>query len=128
MKPRTPRSLTSRSAWASGGSLEGLGSNTSQAIRVVDEALTQLTLIEAQVDSFANTTVASSAAVMVGFAEVLDNNGDGVVDVNEIDEEAESLLLTKNQSLAANALASLAIVQQQQQSILILLHQQAGLA
>lgn len=113
---------------ADGGSLAGLADNTSQAIRVVDEALSQLTLIEARVDSFANTTVASSAAVTVGFAEILDNNGDGVVDVNEIDEEKESLLLTKNQSMAANALASLAIVQQQQQSILILLHQQAGLA
>jgi flagellin len=113
---------------AAEGSLAGLGDNTSQAIRVVDEALAQLDLVEARVGSFAETTIASSAALMDGMAEVLDSNGDGVVDLNESDQEAESLLLTRNQSLAANALASLAIVQQQQQSVLVLLHRMAGLA
>ena len=71
-------------------------------------------------------TVASSAALMDGFAQVLDSNGDGIVDLNEADEQKESVLLTKNQTLAANALASLSIAQQQQQSVLSLLYGMTG--
>ncbi len=112
----------------SGGSLSGLGDNTSQAIRVVDEALSRLALVEAQVDSFADITVASASALMSGFSASLDSDGDGIVDLNESDEQTESALLTKNQGLAANALASLSIAQQQQQGVLALLYGIAGLS
>ena len=53
----------------SGGSLSGLGGNTSQALRVVDEALGQLTLIEGSVDAFADVTVASAASLLDGLEE-----------------------------------------------------------
>jgi len=112
---------------ASGGSLADLGDNTAQAIRVVDEALGQLTLIDGRVDGFADAAVASSAALMSGLQDTLDSDGDEIIDRNEIDETEEALLLAKNQALAANALASLSILNQQRASVVAILQQIAGL-
>jgi len=107
-----------------GGALGNLGDNASQAIRVVDEALGQLTLIESRVDRFADVTVASSAAVLEGFQETLE---DRVDDLNEVDDDAETLLLAKNQALAANALSALSILRQQQSVVVNVIEHLAGL-
>jgi flagellin-like hook-associated protein FlgL len=108
----------------SGGEYAGLGPNTSQAIRVVDEALAQLTFVEARLDSFADITVASSSALMAGFQTTLT---DSLAEINGVDEEEENLFLSKNQDLAASTLASLSILQQQHSQLLAILNNIAGL-
>ena len=109
---------------ASGGSLSGLGASTSQAIRVVDEALGRLDLIQGRIDAFAGITVESSAGLLddwdVQLAAALES-ADG------IDEEVELTLLDHNQNLASNALAALAMLQQQQATIVTMLQSLAGL-
>jgi hypothetical protein len=47
--------------------------------------------------------------------------------INEVNEDAEETLLAKNQALASNAVAGLAILNQQRQSIVSLLQHIAGL-
>jgi flagellin-like hook-associated protein FlgL len=107
-----------------GGTLAGLAANSPQAVRVVDEALDRLTLIEGNVDGFATATLDSSAALYSDLGEVLQT---AIDDVNAVDEDAEETLLAKNQALAANAVAGLAILNQQRQSIVSLLQHMAGL-
>lgn len=109
---------------ASGGSLSGLGANTSRAIRVVDEALDELDVIEGQIDAFADITIESSAALLedwdVELAAALEA-------ANGIDEEEEAVILDRNANLAANAIAALSILQQQQATMVSLLQNLAGL-
>jgi len=50
-----------------------------------------------------------------------------VDDVGGVDETAESVLLAKNQALADNAVAALAILDQQRSSVVDLIRQIAGL-
>jgi flagellin-like hook-associated protein FlgL len=108
----------------SGGSLSGLGANAVEAIRVADEALGKLTRIEGLVDGFADAAIDSSSALLTGIGTRLD---DAIDNVNQVDDEEESLLQSKNEALAANALAGLSILNQQRDSILDLIRQIAGL-
>jgi flagellin-like hook-associated protein FlgL len=109
---------------ASGGTLAGLGTNAPQALRVVDEALAQLTRVRGAVDAFADVTVASAAALLErfdeGFAETLDQ-------VNGVDEEEEALILEQNQVLSSNSVAALSVLQQQQADLVELVRLIAGL-
>ena len=107
----------------SGGSLAGLGTNTSAAIRVIDEALDQLTLVEGRVSAFADVTVASAGRLMDQFASELESSLDAI---NAVDEDAETLVLAKHQSLAENTVSAMAIMQQQHTYILNILNQIAG--
>jgi hypothetical protein len=108
----------------SGGSLAGLGDNTSAALRVVDEALADLTLIEGRVDAFADITVASSASLLDEFKGELN---DTLQSLNTVNEDRESLLLAKNQTLASMTISALSIVQQQRFNTLGLVRLLAGL-
>lgn len=109
---------------ATGGSAAGLAGNASLAIRIVDEALADLTQFEARIDGFADSTIASSAALMEGFAETLN---DSIDDINAIDEDEEELLQAKSQALIDNATSAMAIFQQSRLGIVELLRQIAGL-
>ena len=108
----------------SGGSLSGLGSNTSGALRVIDEALSKLTLLEGQVDAFADVTVDSASKLL---SELKGEVEDTLQAINGVNEDEESLKLAKNQSLASNSLSALAILQQQRFSSLGLLRLLAGI-
>jgi flagellin-like hook-associated protein FlgL len=108
----------------SGGAHAGLGANAPRAVRVVDEALGMLTQIEGLVDGFANAAIDSSSALLAGRRDRLDAT---ISDLNQIDEDAEELLQSKNEALAENAVAGLAILNQQRESILDLIRQVAGL-
>ena len=108
----------------SGGSLSGLGTNTSQALRVVDEALAQLTLANAQASSFANVAVASAASLLSGFEN---NLIDSIDSINGVNQEEESLLLAKNQALSLNSISAISLLQQQQASVLGLVRLLAGI-
>lgn len=108
----------------SGGSLSGLGTNASGAIRVIDEALADLTLIEGRVDAFADITVKSSSDLLKEFSGELADVIDGL---NGVDEDRESLRLAKNQTLASTTISALSIVQQQQFNTLGLVQLLAGI-
>src|SRR6185503_12478446 len=73
---------------ASGGSLSGLSTSTAQAIRVVDEALGQLTILSGQVNGFADFTIESSAGLLSDWDGNLTT---ALVSMNGVDEDAENL-------------------------------------
>lgn len=108
----------------SGGSLSGLGSNTSAALRVVDEALAKVTVLEGRVDAFANVTVESASKLLDG---IKGNVQDTLDSLNRVNEDEESLKLAKNQTLAATTLSALAIMQQQKFNPLGLVQLLAGI-
>jgi len=108
----------------SGGGLDGLGSNTSQAIRIVDEALADLNLVEGRADAFGDVAVKRSSEMLKAMKATVE---EAIDQVNGINPEEESLLLTKNQALGSNTISALAVAQQQQLATLALVQQAAGL-
>ena len=109
---------------ASGGAYAGLDTNTSRALRIIDEALGDVTRIEGAVNGFSDATISSSAALMQSFQT---NFQDSIDAIDKVDDNEEELLRTKNEILAANAVAGLAILAQQRMSIVDLIKQIAGL-
>ena len=115
-----------------GGTVAGLNDNTSAAIRIVDEALADLTRIEGSVDGFFNAAITSSSNLLDAMQKHLAGNvaagTDGIiVETDGYDEDLETLLLAKNLQLAANAVAGLSILDTQRQSIVNMIKQIAGL-
>ncbi len=106
-----------------GGTVSGLGTNTSAAIRIVDEALGRLTQIEGQVDGFAEQTVASASRLMTSLQTGLE---DTLTNLNGVDEDKETLALAALESLAANTVSALSILQQQNTNVLGILQLLAG--
>ena len=109
---------------ADGGVAGGLGSNASLALRIVDEAIGMLDLVEGQVDGFATSAIGASSSLLTSFSTVLEDSIDAI---DLIDEEEETILLEKNTALASNAMAGLAILDQQRSGIVRLIQQIAGL-
>ena len=109
---------------ASGGFAAGLNTNTSRALRIVDEALGELARIEGVVDGFANAAIGSSSALLADFETDLNASIDSINDVNEIEEQ---LLLSANTNLFNNGLAALSILDQNRLQIVQLIKQIAGL-
>jgi flagellin-like hook-associated protein FlgL len=109
---------------ASGGDYSGLDEMTSRAIRIVDEALGQLTRVDGSVDGFYNAQISTSSELLDDLEEDLE---DAITQTDGYNEVEETLLLTKNLDLADNALAGLAILCQQRSSIVALIQQSAGL-
>jgi len=109
----------------SGGTVSGLDENTSQAIRIVDEALADLTRVEGSVDGFFNAAVTSSSNLLSDLQEDLE---DAITETDGYDENEETVLLAKNLQLATNALVGLAILNQQRASIVAMIQSIAGLA
>lgn len=107
-----------------GGSLAGLNTNAPAAVRVVDEALGMLTVVEGRVEGFADETIASASALLSGMNTRLSTAIDSI---NQTDDEEEEILLARNQALAANAIAALTILTQQRTSIVALIQRIAGL-
>ena len=108
----------------SGGSVSGLASNTSQAIRIVDEALGELTRIEGAVDGFYNASITSSSDLLTELQEDLE---DAIPETDGFNADEENLLLDKNEILAANAVAGLSVITSQRMAIVNLLQHIAGL-
>jgi len=109
---------------ASGGALSGLDGNTSQAIRVVDEALGQLEIVQGVVDGFYNASVQTASSLLADFQEDLETT---IEAVDGYDENEESYLLSKNLQLSANAVAGLAMLTEQRESLVALVELLAGL-
>jgi hypothetical protein len=110
---------------ASGGEYAGLNLNTSRALRIIDEAIGDVTRIEGAVDGYANATIASSAGLMEAFQTDYE---DAIDSIDKVDDNEEILLLDKNEILASNAVAGLAILAQQRMSIVELIRHSAGLS
>jgi len=110
---------------ATGGAYSGLGANTSRAIRIVDEAVGVLDLVEGNVAGFYNASISSASELLSDLQTELQ---DAFNQTDGYDPAYETAQLAYNQQLAANALAGLAILQQQRQSIVELIQQIAGLS
>jgi hypothetical protein len=108
----------------SGGGASGLGDNASQAIRIVDEALGDIARVSGRVDGFAEAAVASSSGLLADWADDLE---DSIDQINGVDAAAEQQLQARFLALSDNALAGLAILQQQRAGIVEILRQAAGL-
>ncbi|MBN2474051.1 MAG: flagellin [Pirellulales bacterium] len=109
---------------ASGGGLDGLAANTSQAIRVVDEALAQLTVTEGAVDGFYSASVASTSSYLSDLEEDLES---AIDDINLVDDTEETQRQAYFLNLASNSIAGLAILREQRSGIVTLIQQLAGL-
>ncbi len=109
---------------ASGGTIDGLDANTSQAIRVVDEAIAEVTRIEGVVDGFYNSAVSSTSSLL---SDIQDDLETAIDDVDLVDSTEEAARLTFYSNLASNAVAGLTILNQQRASIVVLLKAMAGL-
>ncbi|NQT40925.1 MAG: hypothetical protein HQ581_25760, partial [Planctomycetes bacterium] len=109
----------------SGGAYADLGDNRAQAIRIVDEALGDLTRIEGAVDGFYDAAITSASAILGDLQEDLGNAIDAI---DLVDETEEAAYVTYYQGLAYNAVAGLAIFNTQRSTILLLIQQIAGLA
>ncbi|NQU25843.1 MAG: hypothetical protein HQ567_31530 [Candidatus Nealsonbacteria bacterium] len=108
----------------SGGLLSGLDDKTSQAIRVVDEALGDLTRIEGAVDGFYNASITSAANLLSDMQTDLES---AIDDVDLVDTSEEAAKLALYTDLASNALSGLSIIQSQRSSIVVVLRKIAGL-
>jgi hypothetical protein len=91
---------------------------------VVDEALAQLSTIEGRVNSFADVTVASADRLLSAFES---NVEDSLESMNSVDEDAENAIIARQEALRSNALAAIAMLQQQRTSMVDLLQMLAGL-
>jgi len=110
---------------ASGGTVSGLDENTSHALRIVDEAIGELDRIEGTVDGFYDAAITSSSNLLADLEEELE---EAITETDGYDEDEETLLLAKNQQLASNAVAGLAILNQQRAAIVDLIQEIAGLS
>ncbi|MHB8898525.1 MAG: flagellin hook IN motif-containing protein, partial [Thermoguttaceae bacterium] len=108
----------------SGGSAGGLGQNTSRALRIVSEALGQVGVAAGVVDGFYNASISASSALLADLQADLE---DGVAQTDGYNEDEENLLLEKNEALASNALAGLAIMYRQRQALIDIIQHVAGL-
>lgn len=110
---------------ASGGLYAGLDDNTSQAIRIVDEALADLERAAGSVDGFYDAQITSASEVL---DDAKQNLEDTIAETDGYNEDENTLLMNKELALAANAQAGLAILYQQQLSLISMIQQQAGLS
>jgi len=108
----------------SGGAAGDLGDNTSRALRIIEEALGQLDVAEGRIDGIYNSSISTAKDLLEALETDLE---DAIEETDGYDENAESLLLEKNEALATNALSGLAMMNQQRQAVVSLIKQMAGL-
>jgi flagellin len=99
---------------ASGGSLSGLGNNTSQALLVIDQAGGQATQVQGSVTGFQNSAIASSSALMTSMQTNLQKMMDSIDKTNDTEESSK---ISYYRGLADNAVSSMTILNQQRQSM-----------
>ena len=109
---------------ATGGPYSGLDANTSRAIRIVDEALGKLDLVEGLVDGFHGAAITASYNLLDALQSDLE---DAVVATDGYDVEEETERLAYYADLASNAVSGLTILNQQRQTLVDMLKQVAGL-
>jgi flagellin len=108
----------------SGGPLAGLGSNTAQALRVVDEALGDVTRVQGSVDGFQNSAIGTASSLL---ADLQKDLGDAIDTLDKTNDSEETQRQIYYEQLASNSEAGLAILSQQRASIVSMIRQIAGL-
>ena len=109
---------------ASGGPYSGLDANTSRALRIVDEALGQIEVVKGSVEGFSNAAIASASDLLSALQTDLE---DAILQTDGYSQEEEEILLAKNEQLADNAIAGLAILNQQRAALVAMIQRIAGL-
>lgn len=109
---------------AAGGTSAGLGDNTAQAIRIVDEALGQVEQTEGLMTGYFNSGVTSALELLSDLQDTLD---DSIAQTDGYNEDEEETLRSNAEALVANAQASLSILYDQRQLMVQLLQHIAGL-
>lgn len=109
---------------ATGEAYGGLGNNSATAVRIVDEALAQVTRAAGRVEGFATSAIESSNELLGALRTELTT---AQTEVNGVVDEEEATKVAHYQALADNAVAGLAIFTQQRASIVALIQQIAGL-
>lgn len=109
---------------ASGGAYSGLDANTSRALRIVDEALGQVEVVQGSVEGFSTAAITSSSDLLSALQTELT---DAVAQTDGYSQQEEEILLARNQQLASNAIAGLAILNQQRAEMVTLVQKIAGL-
>jgi flagellin len=94
------------SSLRTGGANSVLSGNAAAAFSIASDSFDQLLTYQARVGSFSRTTLDSAEAVL-NTLEV--NLNDAIDSVEKVDEARETALLARNQLLADNAIAALAI-------------------
>lgn len=120
----TARGLASFSAQPRRASGIGLGPNTARAVRIVDEALGRWTAVDGLVDGAASSALDASTNLPNDWRTDLD---DASRTTDGVDDTEDASTIAHYQSLADNAVAGLAILQQQRARIVALVEQLAGL-
>lgn len=111
-------------AIATGGSASGLGTATSEALRIVEESLGRLTRIEGAVDGFQEASIGSAS----GLLDDLETDLQSAIDnLNGVDDEEEELRVAFYESLADNAISAISLLNQQRSSIVQMIRHLAGL-
>ncbi len=110
-----------------GGSLAMSSSpaTTSQAIRVIDEALGQLSIVEGTVDGFMNAAITSASGLLADMEEDLGEAVDGIDLVNDTEQ---NMIIAYYQDLGSNSIAGLEILRQQRYGIVAMIQNIAGLS
>ena len=108
----------------SGGDYSGLDDKTSIALRIVDEAISDVARAQGRVDGFYNAQISSASSLL---SDMEDDLRDAIDQTDGYNETEEEVLLAKNLDLGTNALAGLVILNQQRSSIVTLIQQIAGL-
>ncbi|MGW8256788.1 MAG: flagellin N-terminal helical domain-containing protein [Thermoguttaceae bacterium] len=107
-----------------GGSLSGLSTNTSQAIRVVDEALGKITRVDGSVDGFYDSAITSAYDLL---SDMQTSLGDYIDSIDQVNDTEETANRDYYEALAANAVSGLTILNQQRMNIVHMLQDLAGL-
>ena len=109
---------------ATGGAYAGLADNASRAVRIVDEALGRLTIVEGRLDGFAGASLTSSTALLEDLETTLT---DAIETIGGVNDDREELLIAKNRQLVTNGLIGLNLLHQQRLQIVKILESIAGL-
>jgi flagellin-like hook-associated protein FlgL len=109
---------------ATGGTWSGLGDNTSQALRVVNEALGKITRLDGLVDGFYNAAITTASELMTNLQ---DNLTDAIDAVDEVNDEEELQIQAYYEILADNSVAGLTLLNQQRSMLSKMLLAIAGL-
>lgn len=102
----------------SGGANSLTGGNAANAIRIIDDALTQATVAQAALGSFEKYTLDPAAAIVSKAREHVSSAFNAIAGT---DVALETSLLANNQLLQQATVQSLAMFQQQRQTVLTLL-------
>jgi hypothetical protein len=109
---------------ATGGDYAGLDANTSRALRIVDQTLGQLDLVDGSVDGFYSAGITSSSELL---SSLQTNLQDAIAQTDGFNADEEESQMAYYQQLASNSMVGLAVLAQQRQAMVDMIKHLAGL-